>query len=286
MHIVIVGQVSIDENISEYARYIGAGGPPIFMERIFRQLPGTNVMIVSPYGKDYLRYLDGVTIYPQKPVSATTLTYKNISHGNSRQQMAFNRNEAKPIVINADIKKILQTADILIVAPILPNFSRAYVQKLISLVRPGAITLLVAQGYFRHVKRDGTVVPRRFVEAEAILPLFDFVTLSSEDYPDMRSLARRWVKNTDATMLMTQGDKGATIFQRSRMTQVPTKVIPVDKIVDSVGSGDIFSAGFIYEYARTKEVVGAVRFANKLAGTCLAFRPDHIRFDYRKLSLS
>lgn len=283
MNIVIVGHVCIDENNSEHATYNGAGSPAMFMQKIFQQLPETHVTIVSPYGSDYAQYLKGIEIFPKKPTGATTLLYKNISHGNDRTQKALNRNNAMPVALDSELKNILNEADICIVCPLLPNFSPKYAQALAQSLPDEAITLLMPQGYFRCFDASDRVRPREFSEAKALLPFFHFVTLSSEDYPGVEKLSRLWVDSLSTTIVMTQGNKGAKIITRKGEKEITTDPIPLDQIVDSVGSGDIFSAGFIYEYAKMKDVEGAVRFANKLAGACLAFTPEHIHFDYSKL---
>lgn len=284
MNIVIVGHVCIDHNISEHARYTSPGSPAMFMQKIFRQLPGASVTIVSHYGKDYLPYLTGISMHPTKPFGEKTLVYENVSHGNFRSQKALHRDLATPVVIDEKLKKLLSEADVIIFGPILPNFSVEYVKKVISVANPKAIKLLMPQGYFRSFDPENNVFFRTFVEAEKLLDTVDLVTVSREDYPDIEKMSLAWTKKRNATVILTEGDQGASIIAAGKKTHLPTERVPLKNIVDSVGSGDIFSAGFVYEYAKTGDLKKAVNFANKLAGICLAFTPDRIRFDYKKIS--
>jgi sugar/nucleoside kinase (ribokinase family) len=255
----------------------------MFMRRIFLQFPNAHVTVVSSYGDDFQPYLKDVTIYPENPIISRTLMYENFSVGNTRFQKALHREESRPVPISKELREIIEKADVIIVSPILPDYSPDYIRRLLVMANPGSVKLLIPQGYFRNFKNDGIVIPRKFIEADTLLPLFDFVTVSAEDYPQLGNLSRHWVANSGVQIIMTQGSRGATIFSRSGEKQISTEQVPLEKIIDTVGSGDIFSAGFIYECSITKNVESAVCFANKLAGACLAFTPDKIQFDYTKI---
>lgn len=283
MNIVIVGHVCIDTNVSEHASYTSAGSPAMFMTKVFRQLPDTDVTIVSGYGADFLPYAKGITLYPTRPIAVQTLVYQNISLGKKRTQKAFHRNASGPVPLDGSLKKILKNADIVIFGPILPNFPVSYIQSVIDAANPEAITLLLPQGYFREFDVDDHVVFRKFAERGDLIKRVDFVAMSNEDYPDVEMISRRWARKSKGAIIITEGDKGAAIITQNGEQKIPTIPIPVDQIVDSIGSGDIFSAGFIYEYALSKDVKRSVVFANKLAGVCLSFTPENIRFEYKQL---
>ena len=106
---------------------------------------------------------------------------------------------------------------------------------------------------------------RKFEEADKILPLFDFVFLSSEDYPNIEMLSIEWNRQYGATFILTKAQEGADIINKQGVKTIPTNPIPAEKIINSIGAGDIFSAGFAYHYLKSKDVFGSVEFANKAA---------------------
>ena len=77
---------------------------------------------------------------------------------------------------------------------------------------------------------------------------------------------------------MTQGDKGAQYFSQNTSLMVPVDPVDPKDIVDSVGSGDIFSASFGYKYYLTKDVKKSLEFANNIARQCLFSKADNLQF--------
>ncbi len=67
--------------------------------------------------------------------------------------------------------------------------------------------------------------------------------------------------------VITRGPLGpVTVYRKDRETRaiaIPSE--PAREVVDTTGCGDAFAAGFIVEYAATKDPVGATRLANRVA---------------------
>ena len=62
----------------------------------------------------------------------------------------------------------------------------------------------------------------------------------------------------DARMgVVTRSEKGCVIVARERTQAVPA--IPVDRVVDATGAGDLFAAGFLYGISRNADPVDAAR---------------------------
>lgn len=277
MKIVILGHACIDKNITEKSSYEAAGSPAMFMTRTFKQLSNTSVTIVSHYGKDFLKYLDGITIYPNKPNFDKTLEYNNISlKQGGRIQKAFNRESSPPVELTDDLKNILRKADILFFTPLLPNFPPTYIAGVMNEARKDCLKILSPQGYFRNFNKENRVVFRKFKEAEKVIPYFNFLILSEEDYPDVEDIAKSWVRSNSTVLIITKAERGATFLSKEQKVDVPTKPVFEKDIVDSTGSGDIFSACFAYKYFEFKDIVESIKFAHKIAGHCLAFVPDEI----------
>lgn len=265
IRIVIIGHVCIDHNISEKTSYITAGGPAMFIDKIFNQFKDCQTTIVSPYGKDFFHYIKKNTFYPLRSTANHTLIYKNFINKGLRTQEALYRKNAIPLKLKGKVCNIIKQADILFIAPILPNFSPKYIQQISKFTKKGAIKILLPQGYFRDFNSQNKIILRKFSEANKILPSVDFAIASNQDYPKIRQVSPNWVKNNKAIFIITLGKKGAVIVNKNKEIKVPTIPVPNNKIVDSIGSGDIFSAGFAYNYIKTKSSKRAVRFANKLA---------------------
>jgi len=284
--IKIIGHVCVDRNRSEHATYETAGSPAMFMTKIFNQLPNCNVAIIAPYGPDFIQHLSHVSIYPPQPNRKRTLVYENVITGNNRTQRALNREYTEPIPIDTDFSTALASADIIFIAPLLPNFSPEYLRRIKETAHWDALKILLPQGYFRRFDKDNTVRFRKFDEADAALDAVDVVVLSDQDYPDTIALATSWTANRNLLAIVTLGDKGAMIIDKTRARIIPTIPVPIEDIVDSVGSGDIFSAGFGYRYAETRDPTEAARFANGLARQCLFFTPENITIDFPILTRS
>jgi hypothetical protein len=283
MKITILGHVCIDKNTSEHSSYTAAGSPAMFMSKIFKQLPDNQVTIVAPYGTDFLAYKNNVNIYPENPVGERTLIYENITKSGTRQQKAHHRDVASPVPINNQTKKIFGISDILFIAPCLPNYSPKYLRKILSSTKPEALKVLLPQGYYREFDTDDNVHIKSFDEVNETLPLVDIVIVSEQDHANMLSLAKKWVKFFKITVIITLGENGAVAVLSDKVIQLPTRAISENEIVDSVGSGDIFSAGFAYRYQQTNDLKKAGRFANSLARQCLFYTPNEIKIDYQVL---
>lgn len=283
MKIIIFGHVCIDKNVIEDSSYTTAGGPPIFISRVFRQLPDSQVVVAAPHGPDFLKYYCEMCLYPPLPNKKQTLIYRNIVKNNKRIQKAYRRNIASPIEINDKLGKLTRQADVVFVTPLLPNFSYSYLKRINSFIQKKSLKILLPQGYFRKFNQKNVVVLRDFKEAVRILMFVDVVIVSDEDHPEIKKLAQRWVSRTEATVIITMGNKGALLVTKKRKKLITTIPVPAKKIVNSIGLGDAFGAGFAYHYLRRRNLEEAVDFANKLARRCLFYPPDKIKINYQAL---
>lgn len=275
MNITILGHVCIDHNKSENTSYTAAGSPAMYIARIFNAFPSTKTQIIAPFGSDFAPHISSIEIYPDKSYREKTLKYENTSQGNLRIQKALNREHAHPIPIDEGIISRIQTSDIIYFAPLIPSYGVEYVKECLSHASKDALKILLPQGYYRDFTEDDEVVQRVFVEDEEIIPLFDFAIVSEQDHQDMLSITHKWAKETK--VIMTMGDKGAMYLDKTHSYIVHTKAVPVRDIVDSVGSGDIFSASFGYKYRLTKNIQLSLEFANNIARQCLYFKPDNLQ---------
>ena len=285
MHIVVLGHVCIDKNTSENSSYTAPGSPAMFLSKIFKQLPDCTISTITPYGEDFLSYASKVSLYPKQATTKHTLVYENITKNKHRTQKAYFFAEAQPVLLEAEERKILAKADVLYIAPILPNFSTAYVSSVVQTIPKTCLKILSPQGYFRTFDDQNNVLVREFSEASEVLSLIDVVIVSEQDHPDMKRVAKEWAERYKIVVIVTTGEKGAEIFTSQAMTPVSTDPVSEKNIVDSVGSGDIFSAGFGYLFQKTKDIISSVTFANKLARECLFYTSEKIIVNYDALTM-
>lgn len=280
MNILLVGHVCIDKNRTEHAAYTAAGSPAMFMSNIFGHLPGATATIMAPYGPDFLSYRGNAVLIPQSPTADVTMVYENIIRNGIRTQLCHHVDQAMPPRINTAMTQAVRSADSICVAPLAPNYSPVYLSELLTHKKIGAQVVLLPQGYFRSIGSDGAVTVREFAEAAEILPLVDVVIVSDQDHGDMWHLADTWVSTFGTTVVVTQAEHGATVMAPGIAASVPTDPVPPQDVASSVGAGDIFSAGFMYEFSSSRDPVKAARTGNRIARQCLFFTPDTLQIRY------
>lgn len=266
-NIVLIGHVCIDHNTTENATYTSWGSSVLYMAKYLQTTYFAVPLVVSNYGPDILPYLPSVEMIPDKPNQEQSLIYENDTRTLPRIWKAHNTEFAEAPAITADVKEALQEADIVVVATLLPNYSAAYIQELLSYVQPESLKVLCPQGYFRHIEDDGLVIPRTFAEASEIVPLFDLVIYSEDDHPDAFAIAKEWLEQDATTkIIVTQGPKGASIVTKDEVIAIPTVPLAPEQIVDSVGCGDTFAGTLAFNYRQTGDLEESVKRAHVTAG--------------------
>lgn len=276
MNIVNIDHVVIDENVSENTHYISPGGFATFMQKIYNKLPDISYKIISHYGKDFLKYTKKNVLYPPLPDIAITPRYSNITKNGVRIQKSTHRDGAFPVKLTDDLKLYLQKADIIIVSPLYPTYHADYLSNVMANTNKKAVTLLLPQGYYRNFNKKNSVIPRKFDESNKIIPLFDIVILSENDSPNIEHDVNKWLKCSDCIVIITKAEKGCEIYKRSGSFSVTSNPVTVENIVDSVGSGDIFSSVFVYYFAKTHDIKLSAKHANAVARECLFYTPKEL----------
>jgi sugar/nucleoside kinase (ribokinase family) len=273
-NIVLIGHVCVDHNKSEHAAYTAWGSSTLYMATSFKKQFEANSIVVANWGSDLVTYLPDVTMYPSVPNQPKTLVYENDTSTGKRTQRCHNLPFATPPTLTSEIKHIVRNADIVVVATLLPNYPASYLQEVLDYVKDDALTVLCPQGYFRHITEDGRVEPREFIEASTIAPLFDLVIYSEEDSPQAYGLAHTLKQSTKTEIIVTQGANGATIIDKKTDMHIPTKPIPLEQIVDSVGCGDTFAAAVTYSYYQSRDLPAAILDGHHAAGKKLLTQPE------------
>lgn len=114
-----------------------------------------------------------------------------------------------------------------------------------------------------------TVVKLNDWEAECLDASFD---VEGED-ESIESFARRWADRFSVEVVcVTCGERGCSILKAGQLTRVPGFRV---EIVDTVGAGDAFAAGFVHGLSQGWDVEQIGRFANAV-GAVVASKPGAI----------
>lgn len=241
----------------------------MYIAKYLRRRYGIEPHIIAPYGRDFLPYADNFELVVQ-PGERGTLAYESIVNDGKRVQYGHNLQAAMPPALNERARYLLSRADCLIVAPLVDNYATAYVRELASLAPAGCLKVLIPQGYMRRHDETGRVHRQQFAQATELMPLFDVLVMSDEDCDDPLQAAAQWSGcQPDASVVITQAERGATLFWRGRRIHVTTTPIAFDRIRNPVGSGDLFAAELARSLQAGLDPVEAVRAANRATGEML-----------------
>ncbi len=129
------------------------------------------------------------------------------------------------------------------------------------------------------------IIEQKLDKIKDLLQYIDILILSKHEYATLFNLKNK--KFSEKTyieiseelkqlgikvIIITLGKKGALLIYEDDSHISPT--IKIEKIVDTTGAGDAFSAGFMYEYLLLKDLtfdnlIKCVKIGNFVAGKCI-----------------
>lgn len=99
--------------------------------------------------------------------------------------------------------------------------------------------------------------------------LSDLVKISYEQIDFRSNLLDRYLATTRlSTLVVTQGEKGSTGYQKNIIHHEPPP--RVEKIIDTTGAGDGYTAGFISHYLKSKDIVLSMKKGSQYASVILS----------------
>jgi len=125
-------------------------------------------------------------------------------------------------------------------------------------------------------KKDGRSPAEKVEYLRKLMPYFRIVKAGAEDCRclfgsrfDAKEIAGQFLDWGTQIAIITRGEKGVLVAARgspgsSAMTSFESPAFPV-AAVDCTGAGDVWHAGFLYEYLKNKDLERAAKFANALS---------------------
>jgi len=267
MKITIIGDVCIDHNKVEKSEYKSFGGPPCYCDIVLRTSPDVETTLITNYGPEFTEYYEFKSLLPEEPNRSKDMIYKNISTNGSRKQYVENPGAPDILIDKQVIKANLNNSDAVIFASIRPYYTQEFLEDIFKDFE--GIKVAISQGFLRQFDNEGNVSKKKFDEYKWFLSLFDYATFSDEDYDDPLTHYKKWTNETGCKIIMTSGPEGADLITSEEITNIPTEVI--ENVIDSTGSGDIFTAAFTYFLLKTGDELESIQKAHKVAGNCLAY---------------
>lgn len=106
------------------------------------------------------------------------------------------------------------------------------------------------------------------IDLDDVLPNLDFFLPNEEEFirlagkPDIDS-ALKSLAHHDTCFVIKRGEKGVFMSHKGSRTELQS--LPIPKIVDTIGAGDSFNAGFIHAYLQELDLIECLQFGNKTA---------------------
>lgn len=221
------------------------GGPSLYAARMAHAL-GARVTLLTTLSPSFDRAcLEGIEV-PAFPAAFLPRYANAYDAAGNRTQLLLSTGER----LDLDDAHFEPMPDVVIVAP-------AYHEFLTPPVIPARFKALDLQGPLRAV--EGETV-RSHPEPRKVAAQFvregEFVFFSEEDAPDAEGLARH-MANLGATVILTRGYRGATLFSASEERRLEALLA---ESVDPTGAGDCFATAFMVRLAETGSLDEACAF--------------------------
>lgn len=271
--VTIIGHVCVDHNTIDGVSRTTWGSSAMYIAKYYLKNFGVRPRIIAKYGQDFAPYTDDF-VFTEAAEGEMTLRYENIVNNGEREQFCHHGEVSGPVSVRAEIVELIRGSDIVIVAPLLANYSADYIAEVMQYASSDCQKVLLPQGYVRHINAADKIEKQVFTDAAAIVPYFDLVIASEEDADGMLELARDWAAYGDGqSIVITQAERGATVFDAHGAEQVPTTALAFADIKNPVGSGDMFSAQLAIGIHDGLSVHAATRRANQAMVAVLLGEP-------------
>jgi sugar/nucleoside kinase (ribokinase family) len=257
--IITVGHISIDSIIlpTRQKPFTILGGSPTYVSLAAQRLDAKTA-IISKIGNDfpeaYKWWLqqEGIDLTSIiKAENATTTSYE-LEYDADLTNRKLRLKALAPPIQPEDIPENTR-ARIIHIAPIAHELTSETAEKL---RKSADILSLDPQGLLRHFDTNGNVTPETLADKR----MLELIDIYKSSQPEIEATTREQdltkaietIHNYGAKIvIITQGDRGATISVENTIHEVPA--YKPEKLVDPTGAGDAFIGGFLAEYVKGEE---------------------------------
>jgi sugar/nucleoside kinase (ribokinase family) len=231
---VAIGHVTLDR----FGESMRPGGSALYAAVTAHRL-GLSVGLLTSHGDDF-----PLEVIPPKievvsiPADETTRFEHRHEPGG---RVSHVRAVASPLTA-AEVPEDWRDASLALLAPVVDEVD----PMIATLFTDGAVGA-AAQGWVRHVKPDGLVIPRPWSSPERLLQSVQALFLSREDIRGQEAEVVEWFQRMPVGVL-TADRVGALLFVNGERYEVEPR--PAHE-VDPTGAGDVFAATFLIQYQRT-----------------------------------
>lgn len=193
--------------------------------------------------------------------SASTTTFRNVYHGNKRQQHV--RDVAGELTA-ADVPADWHNTKIVLLGPLAGELEH----DIIHCFSPETLVAVSPQGWMREWDETGHVTAKPWDRASEVLPHIQVLILSEEDLRAHPDHLAAFVELAPI-VVETRGPEGCVVFRGGQAPPLRVPAFPTT-LIDPTGAGDSFAAGFLIRYHETGDPLTAARFGNATAALAIA----------------
>lgn len=279
-NVLLIGNLTIDENIyGSGESFSGPGGSVFFLAKTFENLE-VSATIFSAYGEDFpKKYLSETNFIPATAAFKKTLRFKNIYFDGKREQKVENYTDYLQFSLAAAALAKIGVQDLVFVAPILNNIKLNDL-KLMRKLFPTSFLCLLPQGLFRKIDSWGNIQKIDLEIPGDSISDFDFISFSEIDMINADKQAYAWSREGPMVAL-TRAERGASLYKNGKRVDSPA--YKVAQIKDPTGAGDIFAAGFVFNFLQTHEIISSLEFGQAVAALSLRSTSDKLQYNLKEI---
>ena len=230
---VAIGLVTLDR----FGEATRPGGSALYAAVTAHRL-GLSVGLLTSHGDDFPLEVIPPKIEVVSVPAADTTRFEHRHEPAGR--ISHVRSTASPLTAD-DVPDDWRDASLCLLAPVVDEVDPL----MATLFTDGAVGA-AAQGWVRHVKPDGLVIPRAWTSPERLLQSVQALFLSREDIRGQEAEAAEWFQRMPVGVL-TADRVGALLFVNGERYEVQPRAA---REVDPTGAGDVFAATFLIQYQR------------------------------------
>ena len=237
----------------------------------------TNIIakVGKQYAKDFYKKLIKYRISISNLITAYISTGFHVRYDEEGNRTLYFLGDAGKIH-ESDIPKEFFESDAVLIGPLLQEISLETLQYLAA---NSPFSLLDPQGLLRRINEDGMVESLTIKDANPFLHDIDILKLTGEEALLMANSrhiekALEILSGICKTVIITLAEKGSVVYYQEEICRIPA--YPVH-LKDPTGAGDVYAAGFIYEYLKTGDPVKSGFFASAAS----SFMVENMGMNYK-----